>query len=283
MSAESSRPVTASLIITTYNAKEILQLVLETVLKQTVLPHEVIVADDGSREDTADLIRSMAQKSPVPILHVWQPDEGFRAARSRNNAIAVASGEYLIFLDGDCFVNPYFVGDHLSLAKPGQFVVGTRVNVQRARQKYIMRTRNTKISFLSWGTHKKVNAIRSPWLSRFFYKGGIASANFAVWRSDVLKINGFNEVYVGHGGEDGEFALRLYLAGIVMRKMRYIGMAYHFAHSETPRGNQDFVEKNYRETLKQGKTWCEAGLNRALEEKESLLFCQRKTELNQPQ
>jgi Predicted glycosyltransferases len=264
-------PITTSLIVTTYNSKDVLQLVLETALKQTTPPSEIIVADDGSRDDTAEMIRSMAQNSPVPILHTWQPNKGFRLARSRNNAIAVSSGEYLIFLDGDCFLNPYFIEDHLSMAKPGFFVVGTRVNILPNRQKYIIRTRNTKISLWSWGTHKKINAIRSRWLSRFFHQGGMAGANFAAWRSDIFNINGFNERFVGHGGEDGEIELRLKMSGLILRKMRYVGMAYHFAHSRNAKGDWTKIHEIFQETIDGQKTRCDMGLDRALEEKDILL------------
>lgn len=271
MPSKTGKAVTTSLIITTYNSKDILRLVLETALAQTPLPGEIIVADDGSRDDTADMIRAMAQSAPVPILHVWQPNEGYRIARSRNNAIAVSTGDYLIFLDGDCFLNPHFIEDHLSFAKPGQFVVGTRVNIQPTRQDYILRTRNTKISVWSRGTHKKINAIRSRWLSRFFHKGGMAGANFATWRSDMFRINGFNEKFVGHGGEDGEIALRLQMAGLTLRKMRYLGMAYHFAHARNAKGDAARIGEIIRETAGGRKTWCDAGLDRALKEKDGLL------------
>ena len=104
-----------SIIVTTYNNKDILQFVLETALNQTVMPDEIVVADDGSQDDTAEMVMQVAKTSPVPVLHTWHPNSGLRLSRSRNNAIAVSSGDYLIFLDGDCYLNQHFVEDHLSL------------------------------------------------------------------------------------------------------------------------------------------------------------------------
>ena len=107
-------PPKTSLIIATYNQPEFLRLAILSAWEQTHLPDEIIIADDGSREETAELIRGMKKESSVPIIHTWQPDDGFRVALARNNAVAVSTGEYLIFLDGDCYMNKYFIEDHLS-------------------------------------------------------------------------------------------------------------------------------------------------------------------------
>jgi len=251
-----------SLIITTYNQPEVLQLVIRTVCEQTRLPDEIVIADDGSREETAEMIRSLRKLSPAPLLHVWQPDDGFRAARSRNNAIVASLGDYLIFLDGDCFVNKHFVADHLSVASEKHFIVGTRVNIVPKRQQYILATGKTKISFFSWGTRKKFNAIRSPLLARFFRnKGGMASANFSVWREDVYRINGFDETYTEHAGEDGDFAIRLNNTGVAMKRFAHLGMAYHFAHPHRPCPNWEERVKMQEETSRNKVIRCEHGLD----------------------
>ncbi len=229
-----------------------------------MLPDEIVIADDGSHDDTAEMIQTLAKTSPTSILHAWQPNEGFRAARSRNNGIALSSGEYLIFLDGDCFLNPYFIEDHLGFALPGQFVGGTRINILPARKEYILRTRNTKISCFSWGTRKKLNAIRSAWLSRFSYRGKLASANLAVWRPDLVALNGFNEQFIGHGGEDHDLTLRLEMAGLASRKLRHLAMAYHFAHANHPHGDAVRIREIFEETRREKKIRCEFGLDRAV-------------------
>jgi len=254
--------IKVSLIIATYNWKEALQLGLKTAVKQTRMLHEIVVADDGSRADTAEVIREMRRQSPIPILHAWQPNEGFRAAKSRNNAIAASSGDYLIFLDGDCFVNEYFVEDHLSVANERQYIVGTRVNITLRRQRYIFATENTHISFFSWGTRKKLNAVRSPFLARLCRStGGMASANFSVWREDIYRVNGFNELFIGNGGEDGELADRLDHAGVSRKKMRYLGMAYHLDHPLHSRRDNEATKELINETKRNKATWCEKGLD----------------------
>ena len=102
-----------TLIITTYNWPESLLLVLKSIEFQTILPDEVIIADDGSTRETYDLINNFKKKSNLKILHSWQEDIGFRAARSRNNAIHISSGEYIVLIDGDSVLHPQFIKDHL--------------------------------------------------------------------------------------------------------------------------------------------------------------------------
>ena len=113
-----------SLIITTYNWKEALEVSLGSAFKQTILPCEIIVADDGSRSDTGEMVKRVAALSPVPVIHSWQEDKGFRLARSRNRAIAKARGEYIVLVDGDIILENHFIEDHLGFARPGFFIQG---------------------------------------------------------------------------------------------------------------------------------------------------------------
>ena len=94
-------------------------------------PGEIIVADDGSRSDTGEVVARLAALSPVPLIHSWQEDKGFRLARSRNRAIAKAKGEYIVLVDGDIVLERHFIEDHLGFARPGFFVQGTRVLLSR--------------------------------------------------------------------------------------------------------------------------------------------------------
>jgi GT2 family glycosyltransferase len=251
-------------------------LAIISALEQTRLPDEIVIADDGSRKETAVLIREMKKTSAVPIIHTWQPDAGFRVMLARNNAVAASTGEYLIFLDGDCFLNKYFVEDHLSFAQENCYVCGTRVNIREQRKEYILRTGDRRITFFSWGTTKKFHAIRSRWLAKCRKRGGMASANFAVWRSDFEKVNGFNERLIGCCGEDYELACRLNDIGIPMKKMVHLGIAYHFDH---PRRDHNIrwedkegrLGKFMEQIRSEEKGRCKIGLNRALEEGVTIL------------
>ena len=116
-----------SLVISTYNWPEALELCLKSSLRQTVAPAEILVADDGSDERTAQLIARYRVQTSIPIVHVWQEDTGFRVGSIRNKAIARATGAYIIQVDGDVILHPDFVRDHVSVARPGRFVSGSRV------------------------------------------------------------------------------------------------------------------------------------------------------------
>ncbi len=278
-----------TLVVTTYNRPDYLAITLKTVLEQRRAPYEVVVADDGSNESTADVVRKFAETASFPILHAWQADSGYRLNASRNNALAVASGDYVVMLDGDCFLNPFFICDHLFFARPNRYVGGTRVNVRSPLKERILTTRDTRVGFFTPGTSKKFNAVRCRALARIasssfegrrrgggvagqpFWRNGLAGANLAFWRDDAFKVNGFNEVMKYYGGNDLEFASRLERAGVGYFHMVHYGMAYHFAHGKPYSGSSEDrltpESKEYRESLTSDGIRCkdEAGLTRALE------------------
>ncbi|MCS2888951.1 glycosyltransferase [Bacteroides fragilis] len=115
-----------TLIISTYNRPEALSVCLDSVRFQTVMPDEVIVGDDGSTSETKDLIESFKKDFPVPLIHLWQEDKGFRLAMMRNKSVAAATGDYIIEIDGDIFLHNKFVEDHKRLAKPGTLFEGNQ-------------------------------------------------------------------------------------------------------------------------------------------------------------
>lgn len=108
-----------SLIITTYNRPKVLAMALRSIAEQSVLPDEVIVADDGSTRSTAAMVRKIARNFPVELIHVWQEDKGFRAARVRNLGASKASGDMLVFIDGDMVLHKDFMKFHLLHASRG--------------------------------------------------------------------------------------------------------------------------------------------------------------------
>ena len=268
--------ITASLVITTYNWKEALELCLRSIAKQHVLPLEVIVADDGSREDTGALVREMAKDFPVPLKHAWQEDAGFRAARVRNLGIAASSGDYVIFIDGDMILHPKFVADHLALIRPGIFLQGGRLNISPEESRRLLAGGAPRFSpFMSFGKilrgeFTRKHALRVLWLAQRRVRkgeGGMPmSCNMGVWRSDLDRINGFDDAYEGWGREDDDLACRLKHSGVLRKPIRHAALALHLWHqTRWPDGIQPDMEipndrllKRTRETR---STWCERGLD----------------------
>lgn len=258
-----------SLIITTYNWKEALELSLQSVLEQQVSPHEVIVADDGSRAGTAKIVKRIADQAPIPIIHSWQVDRGFRLSRSRNRAIARCSGDYVILIDGDIILDRHFIYDHLRASRPGFFMQGTRVLLNDTLTAQVLLNKQLMLSCCTSGVENKKNCIRCDILARLFsFKSkklrGVRTCNFAFWRKDAVAINGFNEEFVGWGREDSEFTARLIHYGIMRRNIKFNALAYHLYHSKNDRKNLSENDRLLSETIRKKRCWCKRGLDQHL-------------------
>ena len=192
-----------SLVISTYNWPEALELCLKSSLRQTVAPAEILVADDGSDERTAQLIARYRAQTSIPIVHVWQEDTGFRVGSIRNKAIARATGAYIIQVDGDVILHPDFVRDHVSIARPGRFVSGSRVLLGPRYSAGLLANRSIDINAWKKDVSNRLNAIRIPWASPVFgrYKPEVTrGCNMAFWRDDAICVNGYNELILGQRG-----------------------------------------------------------------------------------
>jgi glycosyltransferase involved in cell wall biosynthesis len=258
-----------SLIIATYNWKEALELSILSALQQTRLPTEMIVADDGSREDTGRLVSSMAKDCPVPLLHVWQEDKGFRAAQVRNRAIVRATGEYIIFIDGDIILHKAFIADHHDAARHGFFSQGSRVLLTPGKTARALREKRLHFSFFEVGLKNRKNTIHADFLSRLSTRRGshltgIRTCNFAFWRTDGITVNGFNEDFEGWGREDSEFALRLMNHGIKRQDIRFRALAYHLFHPDHPRDSLERNDQILENAIQGRSSWCKNGIDKYL-------------------
>ncbi|MEO5560115.1 MAG: glycosyltransferase family 2 protein [Dokdonella sp.] len=260
-----------SLIVTTYNWKEALALALDSIKPQSRLPDEVIVADDGSRADTAELIHAFARDFPTRLSHVWQEDNGFRLARSRNRAIAASRGDYLIVIDGDMLLHRDFVADHLALAQPGIFLQGLRLNATPAETARLLAGGAPRFSPLMPGEFRRKHALRLRWLARRKIAGRqgggqVMGCNQSYWREDLMRVNGFDERMQSWGREDDEAAARLDHTGIHGRPLRYAALAIHLYHRlRWPEGHDPATglpnDPILRETLTTRAVRCSQGID----------------------
>ncbi len=261
----------ASLIVTTYNRPEALEPVLKSALRQSVPPLEIVVADDGSGPRTKALVEKLAKRSEVPILHAWQEDKGFRAAMARNRAVAMSRGDYIVMIDGDMILHPRFVEDHLENAQKGCFIQGGRVLLGEKATREAIESLNISFSILSPSISNRKNAIRSPLLSTLFSRKsrelkGIKTCNFSLFREDLLKVNGFDNRFVGWGREDSEFAARLLNAGVLRKDLKFAAVAYHLYHPEAARDALPANDLILEETIERKRVRCEDGVDRFIEE-----------------
>lgn len=263
-------PPTVSLIIPTYNWVPALDLVLQSVKKQRYVPDEVIIADDGSTAETASLIQRHQADFPVPLIHAWQADLGFRAARSRNNGVAHSRGDYLIFVDGDTVLHRDFVADHIYFAKAKHFTVGSRVLMPERTTQDFFAHNQFDFSLLKTAADNRLNALHCPRLARLYAKSvrepitqwifKVRSCNMGVWRSDYEAVNGFNHQFCGWGREDSEFALRLFKKGLSMRRLKFAAIQYHLYHQENDRSRLQSNDDILATTLAAESYRCADGL-----------------------
>ena len=113
-----------SVIFTTYNSPAWLEKVLWGFQYQTDKNFEVVIADDGSGQETRDVIERFRRESDLDLQHVWQEDDGFQKCKVLNRAIVAATGEYMVTTDGDCIPRKDFVAVHRKYAEPGKFLSG---------------------------------------------------------------------------------------------------------------------------------------------------------------
>jgi glycosyltransferase involved in cell wall biosynthesis len=258
-----------SIIITTYNRPDALLLVLLSIEEQIVLPYEVIIADDGSNNDTRKVILNYQKTSQLNIIHSWQEDYGFRAAQSRNKAIAVAKGEYIVLIDGDMILHSSFIHDHINNAEIGYFIQGTRVLLTQKTTKYALKKMKVNFSFFSKGIKNRKNSIHSNFLSKIFlkkqnYLRGIKTCNMGFFKKDSIDINGFNNGFQGWGREDSEFAVRLINNGIKRKNIHCNVIQFHLWHVEENRESLVQNELILKSSIENKSIWCEKGIDKFL-------------------
>jgi glycosyltransferase involved in cell wall biosynthesis len=243
-------------VFTTYNRPQDLARVLAGYARQSHPEFEIVIADDGSSEETRHCIHAARRDWRLNIRHVWHEDIGFRKCRILNRAIAETAAEYLIFTDGDCIPHPQFIAGHLALARPGHFVSGGCVrlgaaatNAIRSEEVLEGKVFDTrwlrfhgepalnlrKLGFSSPPWHNLMNSITTT-------KPTWNGHNSSTWREEVLAVNGFDE-RLGYGGLDREFGERLERCGMRGIQARYSLICLHLDHPR-PYREREIMEAN---------------------------------------
>ncbi|MEJ7736197.1 MAG: glycosyltransferase family 2 protein [Chitinophagaceae bacterium] len=272
-----NRPTT-SLIIAVYNWPEALELCLNSVLAQSEFPTELIIADDGSKPLIGELIEKYKARLSIPLKHIWQPDEGFKLAQIRNKAVAASACDYIIQVDGDLILHPFFIKDHVAVAEQGHFVGGSRVIVSESLSAKLLSEKKINVSPFQKGISNKFNGLYLPSLNRQLIpvvrlngKENIRGCNMAYWRNDFISVNGYNEDFQGWGREDTDLVLRFYTFGLNRTFFKFRGIVYHIYHQEADRSrltqNDALLEKT-----KSAGYYCKNGIDKYLHSFEEMRF-----------
>ncbi len=213
--------------------------------QQTYGNFEIVIADDGSKSDTADLVNRMRGETGLDIKHVWQKDSGFRKCRILNKAIINATADYLLISDGDCIPRRDFVEVHVRNAAPGYFLSGTYYKLPLSTSELINKDDilSGRCFDLEWllahglprKPYRNLRLTASDVQARILHRLTTTRCNFkgsnaSLWRRDALAVNGFDE-RMEWGGLDREFGVRLVNSGIRPRRVWYSAVCIHLDHT----------------------------------------------------
>jgi glycosyltransferase involved in cell wall biosynthesis len=232
---------TVSIIIGFFERIQYLRTCLNCIARQNALVEEVVIADDGSSEVVVQSILAMKDRYPFKIIHAWQPKNGFRLAASRNNGIRRASGDYLIFLDCDFALLDGAIAAHVRSARPGHVcsayvkylpeqetagVIDGSTNLDQLERLYNALP-DRPINRAHW------KFIQNTWMIRFGLRSPRkfrCSSHFSMHRSDMERLNGYDEMFEGWGGEDEDLAHRMAKLGLRGTSIIRSARALHLWH-----------------------------------------------------
>lgn len=251
-----------SVVLSTYDKPHFLERVLRGYAVQTRRDFELVVADDGSGPETAETIRRLRRETGMRIVHVWHEDRGFRKTVILNRAILAASGDYLLFSDGDCIPRRDLVEVHARLARRGRYVAGGYLKLpaqvsERIGTDDVVSGRVAELGWLrrqGWSPGRRALRLMgtgtipalldrlTPTAAHFH--GNNASA----WREAILAVNGF-EGEMGYGGLDRALGYRLENLGVPGIQARHRAVCLHLHHDrpyrdpETLRRNREILDR----------------------------------------
>ena len=255
-----------SVLVLTYERPDALALVLSGLARQTQLPFEVVVSDDGSGPATRAAMERLRRALPFPVVYLDQPHRGARMARARNRAVAAASGDHVVFLDGDMVPMETFVADHRAALRPGLFVQGSRALASPALSRALLGRACPDVRWFAGGISRRQNLLHLPALAVLWgrphrRRAGAKSCNLAFWRRDLVRLNGFNEAMEGWGLEDAELVQRAFHLGLRRRDLRLAGGALHLWHPPHTLADDNPNWAILREVERSGTIRCARGLD----------------------
>jgi GT2 family glycosyltransferase len=264
-----SSKIEVSLIVTTYNWPSALAVTLNSVLRQSRIPEEIVIADDGSGAETADVIQDVLGPSGLRWSHIRHEHKEVRQSRIKNLAVSHSGHSYLIFVDQDVVLHPFFVADHLAVAEEGIFLQGKRSLLPEYYTSEIFEDGDFKApSFWLKGVKNRKNTLRFPPLGKRMsrsksFEMSLRGCNLSMYRSDFLKVDGFDETFDGTWGrEDSDICYRLFHAGIRIKFLWFMAIQYHLYHGSTPNWDRTRLDHELRQNLAERRVKALKGFSR---------------------
>jgi glycosyltransferase involved in cell wall biosynthesis len=265
-----NKNVTIEVIMAAYNNVVVMRLVLDGYLQQKDQDYSLCIADDGSTHEIAELVEEYKYKG-INIRHVWHEDKGFRRATILNKSIASSRADYIVFTDNDCIPDGDFISDHKFWSEKGYMVSGRRVDLGEQISDSLLKGEisvsklKNKFFLIKKSIYKELSrveiALRPPmFICRIWSKKEkpLLGANMAVWRKDLLTVNGFDNEFVGYGCEEVDLERRLKLNGIMLKSMRGRGCLFHMYHPEKSVGKDTF--ELLKKKAQSNNVWAENGI-----------------------
>lgn len=251
-----------SLIVPVYNRLEHLRAQFKCLLKQESAPHEVIITDDGSKEDVIKYIGDLLPLAKFNVKHVYQEDKGFRKTRALNNGVKNSTGDILVFCDQDLVFGEDYIKTVLENLKKKEFLHFRPYNLtesERDRFINLQNDRDFKYSEFVKTLPKeytesvkktlKKDSIRKILNILKLRKRGIklVGMSYALFKEDYIKVNGYDERYQGWGYEDDDFGNRLYASGVTGKPGITKDIQLHLWHHVDPTKKKSQNEEYYSE------------------------------------
>ncbi len=259
----------ASLIITTYNWPQALAVVLNSALQQTYPDFEIILADDGSTVETADIVRDSLDTASISWRHVRHEDRGIRQARVKNLAVSKAAGDYLIFIDHDVALHPRFVEDHIRFAEKNCFLQGKRVFLPpHLTTNYLAKGLFSPPSPWAGGLENRKNGFRLPGLGQWMnhrksFQTSLRGCNLSMHKDAFLAVDGYDEVFDGlWGREDSDICYRLFHSGQRIKNLWLAALQYHLHHPSIKRLQRDRLDEELAIIIKEKRRKAIHGFSR---------------------
>lgn len=236
---------------------------------------EVVVTDDGSPRSSRPIVEAFAREVDFPVRFTTHPHTGFRLARCRNEGIAVSTSPYLLISDGDCIFPPDHIAWHLAYREWGKVVVGDCLRLDPQTSQHVTENTIRGGLYAAWASRCERRRIARKVFKGFWARflpltmyPRLTGCNIGVWRSDLERINGFDENFVGWGLEDRDLQLRLSRLGLRFKSIVGRTTPYHLWHEPVPtfaRNNEGTRNLEYYRR-KSVPTRCLAGLQERIAE-----------------